>query len=96
MNPDNEADPCTLTGAGWVAEEAFATALFCFLLYPDDPVKTIQRAAYSSGDSDSIACIAGAFAGAKHGKQAWSLEWIQGIEYYNQLDALAIGLSDSA
>ena len=31
---DSITDPCLATGAGWVAEEAFSTALLCFLMYP--------------------------------------------------------------
>src|SRR5262249_99024 len=75
--PDRANDPCLTTGAGWVAEEAFATGLLCFLLFPDDPVAAIRRAAVSSGDSDSIACLTGAFAGAAHGLAAWPEEWVQ-------------------
>lgn len=59
--PDRDADPCLATGAGWIAEEALATGLLCFLLFPDEPVTAVRRAACSSGDSDSIACLAGAF-----------------------------------
>ena len=32
-----------------------------FLLFVDEPVTAIRRAACTSGDSDSIACLAGAF-----------------------------------
>lgn len=87
-HPDREADPCKATGAGWVAEEAFATGLYCFRLYPDDPVAAIRRAAVSSGDSDSIACLTGAFAGAAHGLAAWPEEWVQRIEYRQRLARL--------
>ncbi|MCW3059402.1 MAG: ADP-ribosylation/Crystallin [Capsulimonas sp.] len=87
-NPNREVDPCTLTGAGWVAEEAFATGLLCFLLFPDNPIAAIQRAAVSSGDSDSIACLTGAFAGAHWGLTAWPEEWIANIEYRDQLETL--------
>ncbi|MFG2005215.1 ADP-ribosylglycohydrolase family protein [Spirillospora sp. NPDC048911] len=82
---DRESDPCELTGAGWVAEEALATALLCFLLFPEDPVSAIWRGAASSGDSDSIACLAGAFAGAHLGMDAWPREWQARIEYADQL-----------
>jgi ADP-ribosylglycohydrolase len=86
--PDYRSDPCLATGEGWVAEEAFATGLLCFLLYPDDPIKALQRAAVTSGDSDSIASLTGAFAGAYHGISVWPIEWIQRIEYRNRIDAL--------
>jgi len=85
---DRQGDPCQYTGAGWIAEEALATGLFCFLLYPDDPLAAIRRAAASSGDSDSIACLTGAFAGAYKGVAAWPSEWIERIEYRDQLAKL--------
>ncbi|MBY8881319.1 ADP-ribosylglycohydrolase family protein [Actinacidiphila acidipaludis] len=86
--PDPEADPCLATGAGWVAEEALATALYCFLMLPEEPQAVVRRAAYSSGDSDSIAALAGAFAGARHGAEAWPEEWVRAIEYRERLLAL--------
>lgn len=85
---DRAADPCLITGEGWIAEEAFATGLLCFLLFPDDPVAALRRAAVSSGDSDSIACLAGAFAGAHHGLSAWPADWLRRIEYRDRLAAL--------
>ena len=85
---DRDADPCLATGAGWVAEEAFGTGLLCFLLFPSDPVAVLRRAAVTSGDSDSIACLAGAFAGAALGLAAWPVEWVRRIEYRERLAAL--------
>ncbi|MFD9814987.1 ADP-ribosylglycohydrolase family protein [Streptomyces sp. NPDC059080] len=87
--PDREADPCAATGAGWIAEEALATGLYCFLLFPDEPVTAVRRAAVSSGDSDSLACLAGAFAGARLGAGAWPREWTDRIEH--RADLLALG-----
>lgn len=92
-SPDYEADPCLATGAGWVAEEAFATGLLCFLFYPDEPLKALRRAAVTSGDSDSIACLTGAFAGAHLGAGCWPRGWMRRIEYRERLAALAAGLS---
>ncbi|WP_073948486.1 ADP-ribosylglycohydrolase family protein [Streptomyces kebangsaanensis] len=83
-----EADPCLATGAGWIAEEAFVTGLLCFLLFPDEPVTALRRAACSSGDSDSIACLTGAFAGAWLGADAWPAQWADRIEYRDELLAL--------
>ena len=86
--PDRDSDPCLSTGEGWVAEEAFATGLLCFLLFPDDPQAAIRRAAVTSGDSDSIACLTGAFAGAYHGFAVWPREWVKRIEYAGRLAML--------
>jgi ADP-ribosylglycohydrolase len=84
-NPDYYSDPCKATGAGWIAEEAFATGLYCFLLFPDDPISAVKFAAMSAGDSDSIACLCGAFAGAYHGLSVWPTDWLARIEYADQL-----------
>ncbi|MFE6828661.1 ADP-ribosylglycohydrolase family protein [Streptomyces sp. NPDC057690] len=87
-DPAPENDPCLATGAGWIAEEAMATGLLCFLLFPDEPVTVLRRAACSSGDSDSIACLAGAFAGAYAGADAWPTAWADRIEYQGELVTL--------
>ncbi|MFE4861051.1 ADP-ribosylglycohydrolase family protein [Streptomyces sp. NPDC056670] len=84
-DPSPETDPCLDTGDGWIAEEAFATALLCFLLFPDEPLTALRRAACTQGDSDSIACLAGAFAGAHLGAAAWPKEWAERIEYRSEL-----------
>jgi ADP-ribosylglycohydrolase len=86
--PDDGGDPCLLTGAGWVAEEALATALWCALRHAGEPVTALARAATTSGDSDSIACLAGAFVGAAYGMAAWPPDWPGRIEYAGQLTAL--------
>ncbi|MEU1574729.1 ADP-ribosylglycohydrolase family protein [Streptomyces collinus] len=80
-----ETDPCLATGEGWIAEEALATGLLCFLLFVDEPVTALRRAACTAGDSDSIACLAGAFAGAYLGAEAWPTEWADRVEYRTDL-----------
>lgn len=64
-----------------------ATALHCFLLFRDEPVAALARAATTSGDSDSIACLTGAFAGAAHGLDTWPEEWAERIEHGDELAA---------
>ncbi|MGW1161061.1 ADP-ribosylglycohydrolase family protein [Streptomyces sp. NPDC002519] len=83
-----ETDPCLATGPGWIAEEALATGLLCFLLFPEEPVTALRRAACSSGDSDSIACLTGAFAGAHLGVEVWPRPWVDRIEYGGELQTL--------
>lgn len=87
-SPDRDADPCLATGEGWIAEEALATALHCVLLYPDDPTSALSRAATTSGDSDSIAALAGAIIGAAHGMDAWPDAWASRIEHAAELARL--------
>ncbi|MCX4833466.1 ADP-ribosylglycohydrolase family protein [Streptomyces sp. NBC_01016] len=83
--PSPETDPCLATGAGWIAEEALATALLCFLMFVGEPVLALRRAACTSGDSDSIAALAGAFAGAHLGADAWPADWVERIEHRDEL-----------
>ncbi|GHH92184.1 ADP-ribosylglycohydrolase family protein [Streptomyces capillispiralis] len=83
-----ETDPCLATGEGWIAEEALATGLLCFLLFVDEPLTALRRAACTAGDSDSIACLTGAFAGAHLGADAWPADWADRIEYRDELLAL--------
>ena len=81
-----DADPCDSTGEGWIAEEAFATGLLCFLLTPQDPLESLRRAAVTRGDSDSLACLAGSFAGAYLGAGAFPAGWKEQIEYTGELE----------
>lgn len=85
---DPEVDPCVAVGEGWIAEEALVAGLLCFLLFPDEPLTALRRAACSAGDSDSIACLAGAFAGAHLGTSAWPAAWSDRIEYREELLSL--------
>lgn len=87
-SPEPELDPCLATGDGWVAEEALATGLLCFLMFPEEPLTALRRAACTKGDSDSIACLAGAFAGAHLGAGAWPRAWADRIEYRGELVTL--------
>lgn len=80
-----ETDPCLATGEGWIAEEAMAGGLLCFLWFVDEPLTALRRAACTSGDSDSIACLTGAFAGAYLGADAWPAAWADRIEYRGDL-----------
>ncbi len=57
-------------------------------MFPDNPVAAIRRAAVTVGDSDSIACLAGAFAGAHLGIAAWPERWGNRIEYRDRLATL--------
>jgi ADP-ribosylglycohydrolase len=83
-----ETNPCEETGEGWIAEEAFGTAMLCFLMFPDDPVAAIRRAATTSGDSDALAAITGAFCGAHLGIGAWPIRWIESIEYRQRIERI--------
>jgi ADP-ribosylglycohydrolase len=67
-------------GEGWVAEEAFASAMYCFWRHCDDYRQGVLLAANTDGDSDSIACMAGALLGARLGASAIPTAWREGVE----------------
>ena len=73
-------DVCHITGGGWIGEEAVAAALWCVLRAEGDFRQSVLRGANSSGDSDSIASIAGGIAGAMCGLHALPLEWVRDVE----------------
>lgn len=81
-------------GEGWVAEEAVALALSSFVATPNDYTATIRRAANIEGDSDSVACIAGAISGAYNGEDAIPSRWSEVIEKRDRLVELADALYD--
>lgn len=71
------------------AEEVFASAMFCFLRSPDDFRATVLAAANSSGDSDSIAAMAGALSGAHNGVAAIPEKWRREVENAAEIERLA-------
>ncbi len=86
---EDEENALAYLGEGWVGEEAVALALYCFLRYPHSYSKCVTRAANTNGDSDSIACIAGAISGAYLGIDAIPISWIERIELREYLIELS-------
>jgi ADP-ribosylglycohydrolase len=82
-------------GEGWVAEEALVSALYCFLRAPDDFDAAVLLATNTDGDSDSIACIAGALSGARLGVEAIPRRWREQVEKSAELHALGSRLADA-
>jgi ADP-ribosylglycohydrolase len=76
-------------GEGWVAEEAVASALYCFWRSPFDFRRTVLTAANTDGDSDSIACIAGGISGAFNGVHAIDDDLRAGLENAAEIEDVA-------
>lgn len=76
-------------GEGWVGEEAIALALYCVIRYPDDYVACVRRGANLSGDSDSVASIAGGISAARLGINAIPTTWHARCENRDYLEDLA-------
>ena len=92
---EDEEKALSFLGEGWVGEEAVALALYCFLRYPDSYEKCVLRAANTNGDSDSIACIAGAISGAYLGVNAIPANWVERIERSEYLIDLSDRLAEA-
>lgn len=88
-----EQDPCDVAGGGWVAEQALAASVHTLLCFPGDPTNALRRAAFTDGDSDSIASITGALAGAAYGLKAFPSHWIGNLEYRHELEDLTGALT---
>jgi ADP-ribosylglycohydrolase len=93
MEPDGAFD---VLGDAWVAEEAIACALYCFLRTPDDYRRTVLTGANASGDSDSVACLAGGISGAFNGIDAIPEQWRHQVENRDGLLATARSLYQAA
>ena len=81
-------------GGGWIAEEAVAMALFCVLRHPTDYVAAVRLGANITGDSDSVASIAGGILGARLGTPALPTDWVERLENRDQLMAVAERLAN--
>lgn len=70
-------------GAGWVAEETLAIAIYCALKYSDDFEKAITAAVNHGGDSDSTGAVTGNILGAYLGIGAIPDKYIEHLELKN-------------
>ena len=93
MLVDLEKNPDGL-GGSWVADEAIASAFYCFWRHPDDPRTCLLEAVNTDGDSDSIAAIAGSIVGARNGCLALPARWVADVEDSAYLHDLATRLHD--
>lgn len=81
-------------GGGWTADEALGIGLWCFLHAPDDYPTAVRLGANAFGDSDTdgIATIAGALAGAYGGLDAIPPDWVARLEDSEEIQRLATEL----
>jgi poly(ADP-ribose) glycohydrolase ARH3 len=86
LPPTEVAD---LTGHGIAALEAVPAALAAFLTWPDDPSACVHHAILIGGDTDTIACMAGAVAGARCGGDAIPAGWLARLERLEQIRSVA-------
>jgi len=79
-------------GNGSFALEAFSLALFIFLKTPSSFEETVINAVNSygdfGGDTDAVALIAGAFAGANNGEEEIPQRWKEALKDYEEIKEL--------
>lgn len=88
----NHFEALQILGEGWLGHEAVALALYCVLKNPHDYEKTVLMGANTNGDSDSIACIAGAISGAYNGINKVPAKWVEEVEDSDLLRKTALAL----
>jgi len=79
-------DVVELVGTSLATQESVPAAFAVLALHPDDPWRACLTAASLGGDSDTIAAMVGAIAGACHGMDAWPLDAVETVRETNQLD----------
>lgn len=78
-------------GAGWIAEEALAVAIYA-CLRASDPVKALVLSVEHDGDSDSTGAIAGNILGAALGASWIPADWLQRLELRELINQMAADL----
>ncbi len=66
-------------GNGIKAQEAVPMAIYCFLANRDSFEKSVESAIFLGGDTDTIASMTGAIAGAALGEDAIPVRWLRKI-----------------
>src|SRR5215211_81673 len=75
-----------LVGTSIATQESVPAAFAILALHPDDPWQACLTAASLGGDSDTIAAMTGAIAGACHGIDRWPENAVQTVREINGLD----------
>ena len=75
-----------IIGTSLATQESVPAAFAMLLLHPDDPWEACCAAASLGGDTDTIAAMTGAMAGAIHGVGAFPAEAVATVRQVNDLD----------
>jgi ADP-ribosylglycohydrolase len=80
------ADVVELVGTSIATQESVPAAFAILALHRDEPWQACLTAASLGGDSDTIAAMTGAIAGACHGLDQWPQHAVQTVREINNLD----------
>jgi len=79
-------DVVELVGTSIATQESVPAAFAVLALHPNDPWQACLTAASLGGDSDTIAAMTGAMAGACHGMERWPQDAVDTVRKINNLD----------
>ena len=79
-------DVVELVGTSIATQESVPAAFAMVALHPADPWQACLTAASLGGDSDTIAAMTGAMAGACHGMNGWPQDAVKTVREINNLD----------
>ncbi len=88
----NDVAAIASLGEGWVAEEAFAIALYCALKYRTDFRAAMIAAVNHSGDSDSTGSVTGNLLGAYLGFDRLPASYLEHLELKQTISVIASDL----
>jgi ADP-ribosylglycohydrolase len=77
-------------GTSLATQESVPAAFGILAIFPDDPWKAVCAAASLGGDSDTVAAMVGAIAGAVHGVDSWPSDARATVRDVNALDLEAV------
>jgi ADP-ribosylglycohydrolase len=81
-------------GTSYLATDTVPCAFYCFTRHFENPKSAITEAVNAGGDTDSIACITGAFCGALYGSEYLPVRWIEGLENRGLIEEIAGKMCD--
>ena len=92
--PERE-EVVTILGHAPLAFESVPTALYAFLAHSESFEAAVRYALSLGGDTDTIAAMVGALAGAHHGAGAIPLRWLARLEDGGRGRGYALQLADA-
>ncbi len=87
--PVSTAEALATLGTSGYVVHTVASAFYCFLKTPHDFEETVIAAVMGGHDTDTTGAVAGAIAGAYHGREGIPGRWLAGVEDRDRLERLA-------
>ena len=96
LETEDAGEIASRLGNGIAAFNSVPAAICCALRHPGSFEDAVVEAVSLAGDADTIACMAGAIAGARLGLEAIPGQWLEKLENKEYLEKLAKELLEAA